>query len=491
MTAATAPGAPGRLGLRRRLAATARGSPARCPVWKRAAVGTSSSSGTISCRGPWEATTARTGCAGYVLPRPSVPFRLGLRSSSRNVARSRSWTRQGGAGPESGARRPSTTSAARKVTVRDPGRDLVRWSADAARSEASRHAPATQPDQHRGHVEAAPAIRPELPDRDGLHAMTRMRGGTSSGRAAMVAEWVDADVPDLLALARWWTCSAQARYRKLTPRYGWPAGSSASAPCPAARCNGRYGAWSRRGRSSPRSGHGPAVASRSRERVEVPAPDRRPCRHSAGRCALYGGRSLAFGPGDCVGEPYRLDDEKRRVWRLYEVYPRDHSQAGRRRFRRAALSLREGSAKTELGAAITAVGSTPRGRCAAMAGAGRPRLAARGRRGHRPLHPLAGLHRGAVRDAGIRRPHGHGHGRGRSRRGPLRYRPGLHPAPPLGRREGRRAGHGARHPRRRSNHVRAVRATTPGSCCPARRRPSARCSPTSPSAALPMPGRSR
>ena len=95
---------------------------------------------------------------------------------------------------------------------------------------------------------------------------------------------------------------------------------------------------------------------------EVPAPDRRPWPSLGGEVCALMEAALAFGPGDLRGEPYRLDDEKRRlVWRLYEVYPRDHPQAGRRRFRRAALSLRKGSAKTELGAAITAVELHPEG----------------------------------------------------------------------------------------------------------------------------------
>ena len=48
-------------------------------------------------------------------------------------------------------------------------------------------------------VEAAPAVRPELPDRDSLHPMTRLWWDTIWA-SPMVAEWVDADVPDLLAL---------------------------------------------------------------------------------------------------------------------------------------------------------------------------------------------------------------------------------------------------------------------------------------------------
>ena len=64
---------------------------------------------------------------------------------------------------------------------------------------------------------------------------------------------------------------------------------------------------------------------------------------------------LVFGPGDLRGQPYQLDDEKRALLaRMYEVFPAGHPQAGRRRFRRVALSLRKGSAKTEFAAAIAA-----------------------------------------------------------------------------------------------------------------------------------------
>jgi phage terminase large subunit-like protein len=65
--------------------------------------------------------------------------------------------------------------------------------------------------------------------------------------------------------------------------------------------------------------------------------------------------NLVFGPGDLRGQPARLDDEKRALLaRMYEVYPPDHPQAGRRRFRRVALSLRKGTAKTEFAAWISA-----------------------------------------------------------------------------------------------------------------------------------------
>lgn len=64
---------------------------------------------------------------------------------------------------------------------------------------------------------------------------------------------------------------------------------------------------------------------------------------------------LVFGPGDLRGEPLQLDDEQQAlIWRFYELFPRDHPQAGRRRFRRCALSLAKGLRKTELGALIAA-----------------------------------------------------------------------------------------------------------------------------------------
>ncbi len=64
---------------------------------------------------------------------------------------------------------------------------------------------------------------------------------------------------------------------------------------------------------------------------------------------------LVFGPGDLRGTPAKLDDEKRGlIYRMYEVYPKGHQLAGRRRFKRVAISLRKGSAKTEFAAWIVA-----------------------------------------------------------------------------------------------------------------------------------------
>jgi hypothetical protein len=64
---------------------------------------------------------------------------------------------------------------------------------------------------------------------------------------------------------------------------------------------------------------------------------------------------LVFGPGDLRGQPARIDDEKRGlIYRMYEVFPKGHDQEGRRRFKRCAISLRKGSAKTEFAAWIAA-----------------------------------------------------------------------------------------------------------------------------------------
>lgn len=84
---------------------------------------------------------------------------------------------------------------------------------------------------------------------------------------------------------------------------------------------------------------------------------------------------LVHGPGDLRGQPVVLDDEKRAlIYRMYEIYPQNHPQAGRRRFKRVALSLRKGSAKTELAALIAAVELHPDGpvRCDGWDAKGNP-----------------------------------------------------------------------------------------------------------------------
>jgi hypothetical protein len=67
-------------------------------------------------------------------------------------------------------------------------------------------------------------------------------------------------------------------------------------------------------------------------------------------CDLIEDRAV-FGPGSLKGKKAQIDDEKRAaIYKAYEVYPRGHVLAGRRRFRRVRLSWRKGTAKTELGA---------------------------------------------------------------------------------------------------------------------------------------------
>lgn len=66
-------------------------------------------------------------------------------------------------------------------------------------------------------------------------------------------------------------------------------------------------------------------------------------------------QNLVFGPGDLRGEPVILDEEKQAlIYRLYEVFPPGHPRAGRRRFKRAGISLPKGLGKTELAAWIAA-----------------------------------------------------------------------------------------------------------------------------------------
>lgn len=85
--------------------------------------------------------------------------------------------------------------------------------------------------------------------------------------------------------------------------------------------------------------------------------------------------NLVHGPGDLRGQPVRLDEEKRMLlYRMYEVFPQDHPQAGRRRFKRCGLSVRKGWAKTEFAAMIAAAELHPEGpvRCHGWDGHGNP-----------------------------------------------------------------------------------------------------------------------
>jgi len=96
--------------------------------------------------------------------------------------------------------------------------------------------------------------------------------------------------------------------------------------------------------------------------LEVPRLEEEPWPSLGGQVCDFIESYLVFGPGDLRGQPARLDDEKRGlIWRAYEVYPRGDRQEGRRRFKRVAISLRKGSAKTEFAAWIAATELHPAG----------------------------------------------------------------------------------------------------------------------------------
>jgi hypothetical protein len=80
----------------------------------------------------------------------------------------------------------------------------------------------------------------------------------------------------------------------------------------------------------------------------VPGPDPEPWPTLGGPiCDLIEERAV-YGPGSLQGELYRIDPEFRAfIYRAFEVYPRGHEWAGRRRFKRVGMSVRKGLAKTE------------------------------------------------------------------------------------------------------------------------------------------------
>ena len=65
---------------------------------------------------------------------------------------------------------------------------------------------------------------------------------------------------------------------------------------------------------------------------------------------------LVHGPGDIKGVPLSRipihDELQAFILRCYEVFPKNHRRAGRRRFKRCAISRRKGFAKTAMGAFI-------------------------------------------------------------------------------------------------------------------------------------------
>ena len=110
---------------------------------------------------------------------------------------------------------------------------------------------------------------------------------------------------------------------------------------------------------------------------------------------------LVFGPGDLRGQPAKLDAEKRAlIYRMYEVFPQDHPQAGRRRFKRCALSSAQGQRQVGVGR-LAGGGGIASGGAGALRWLRRLR-AAGGRAGDRSVHPAGRLHRGAVGRTGLR-----------------------------------------------------------------------------------------
>jgi hypothetical protein len=86
-------------------------------------------------------------------------------------------------------------------------------------------------------------------------------------------------------------------------------------------------------------------------------------------------QNLVFGPGDLRGQPLILDQERRfLIYRMYEVFPKGHRLAGRRRFQRCGISLPKGLAKTETAALVAACELHPEApvRCTGFTKKGEP-----------------------------------------------------------------------------------------------------------------------
>jgi hypothetical protein len=85
----------------------------------------------------------------------------------------------------------------------------------------------------------------------------------------------------------------------------------------------------------------------------VPPPDRKPWPTLGPEICSFLEERCVHGPGDLAGQPLTLDEQARAlIYRAYEVFPRGHARAGKRRFKRVTWSLRKGVAKTERAAAV-------------------------------------------------------------------------------------------------------------------------------------------
>lgn len=101
---------------------------------------------------------------------------------------------------------------------------------------------------------------------------------------------------------------------------------------------------------------------RTSTRWVIPTPDEEPWPTLGPEVCDFIEAKLVHGPGDLLGEDVHLTDEERVfIWRAYEVFPKDHPRAGRRRFKRAAYSRRKGVGKTELAQFLAIVEMDPEG----------------------------------------------------------------------------------------------------------------------------------
>lgn len=94
--------------------------------------------------------------------------------------------------------------------------------------------------------------------------------------------------------------------------------------------------------------------------LSVPPLDRKPWPTLGLQVAQWIEATSVYGPGELKGEPYRCTPEfLGQLCRAYEVFPRDHPRAGRRRFGRVALEEAKGTAKTERGAQVARAEAHP------------------------------------------------------------------------------------------------------------------------------------
>lgn len=94
----------------------------------------------------------------------------------------------------------------------------------------------------------------------------------------------------------------------------------------------------------------------------IPPLDKRPWPTLGPQVCEWIEAHAVYGPGELAGDAYKIEDEFRaQLYRAYEVYPRSHRLAGRRRFAQVGLEERKGTAKTEKAMIVAMVESHPEG----------------------------------------------------------------------------------------------------------------------------------